>query len=102
MSKASWIVCALVLASLGACGSASLFRSYEVPESADVEDAPWPRLVEVPPAPKVGEYSAAVPDPAKGVALELDFAEITDEATRRAETLSQPVLTEDQRAKLRP
>lgn len=102
MSKPGWIVCLIVLASLGACGSASLFRSYDVPESAGVQDAPWPRLVDVPSAPPPGDYSAAVPDPAQGVALETDFAEITDDAARRAEILSQPVLTKEDRAALRP
>ncbi len=102
MSIPGWIVCGIALASLGACGSASLFRSYDVPESPTVEDAPWPRLVDVPAAPEAGEYSVEVPDPAQGVALELDFAGVTADATRRADELSQPVLTEEQRAALRP
>ena len=40
----------LLVAMVSGCGSAGLEqRTYNLPESPEVEDAPWPRLVDAPP-----------------------------------------------------
>ena len=75
---------ALMLLALAGCGGDGLFRTYDLPESPDVATAPWPRLVDTPPAPPTG--SPAAPDPAEGraVAAELETeARALEEARRR-------------------
>ncbi|MEM7669555.1 MAG: hypothetical protein AAF317_10460, partial [Pseudomonadota bacterium] len=80
------------------CGTIGLFGSYDVRESADVADAEWSRLVDVPQAPEVGAYSDSVPDPAIGIALGADVGQITSEADAKAQRLAAPVLTDEDRA----
>lgn len=103
MSHMNGFLCAaafLLLLLLAGCGSAGLFRSHEVPESADLADAPWPRLVDTPAAPPRGEYAAGVPDPAQGAAASADLGQAARDAAARAEALSGPVLTEAERRRL--
>lgn len=83
------------------CTTASLFTSYDLPESPDVEAAPWPRLADVPDTPAPGTYTAAIPDPAVGIATETDLSEAARQAEARAAQISQPVLTEAERRRLR-
>jgi hypothetical protein len=59
----------LLLASLAGCGGPKLFTAHPVPESPQVADAPWPRLVDTPEAPAKGTFGAGVPDPAVGERL---------------------------------
>lgn len=89
----------VVSLSLAGCGSARLFDANPLPESPDVATAPWPELVDVPSAPPVGEYTAAVPDPARGVAALSDLGAAAAAASTRAAVLAAPVLSEaDRRA----
>lgn len=85
---------------LNGCGTIGLFGTYDLPESEDVSDAEWPRLVNVPAVPDQGTYTDAIPDPAIGIALETDLKQISEGATARAERLSEPVLTDADRAEL--
>ncbi|HUS55034.1 MAG TPA: hypothetical protein VMY41_13670 [Thermohalobaculum sp.] len=90
----------VLLASLAGCGSAKLFSAHPLAESASVEDAPWPRLVDTPAAPAEGTYSDAVPDPAEGIAATAQLGIVARDAAVRAEALSAPVLTEAERRRL--
>ena len=64
------IIVMLVMAFLPAgCGTVALFGEYDIPESADVAEADWPRLADIPPAPSAGTYGEAAPDPAQGAAV---------------------------------
>lgn len=100
MRPSKWITALCILVLPAGCGTIGLFGAYDVEESAEVADADWPRLVEVPDAPELGTYSAAVPDPAIGIALESDLGQVTEEADNRARKLAAPVLTEEDRAEL--
>ncbi|MEL6575570.1 MAG: hypothetical protein AAFU72_02250 [Pseudomonadota bacterium] len=85
---------------LSSCGTVELFGEYDVPERAETAEAPWPRLVDVPSAPPVGSYSATVPDPAQGVALQVELNAAAAEQNAAAVELNQPVLSEADRRKL--
>lgn len=101
MKVMSWIVGLTVAAALAGCGTARLFSGLPAPESPDVAEAPWPRLVDTPAAPPPGTYTEAVPDPARGVATVVGLGEAARAATLRAEALEAPVLTEAERRRLR-
>ena len=90
----------LLLVPLAGCGSARLFGALPVAESASASEAPWPRLVDTPEAPPKGSYSAAVPDPAQGVAMAAQLGIAASDAAVRAEALNAPVLTEAERRRL--
>ena len=84
------------------CGTVQLFGTYDLPESPEVADAPWPRLVDTPDAPELGQFSAAVPDPETGETLVMELSDRAVVAAIQAEGLSGPVLTEaDRRAMAR-
>lgn len=85
---------------LAGCGTAQVFAEYEVREDPSVETAPWPRLVDVPAAPRAGEFSAAVPDPARGDVVNDDLRTEAAVAAVRARELSAPVLSDAERAAL--
>ncbi|MEO0958455.1 MAG: hypothetical protein AAFY66_08355 [Pseudomonadota bacterium] len=85
---------------LSSCGTVGLFGEYDVPESPETAEAPWPRLVDVPGAPPVGAYSAAVPDPARGVALQVELNAAAAEQNAAARVLDEPVLSDADRRKL--
>jgi hypothetical protein len=85
---------------LSGCGTVELFGEYDIPESPDVAAAPWPKLVEVPEAPPVGEYTENVPDPAQGVAVQADLSAIASSASARAAALAGPVIGEDERSEM--
>lgn len=96
------VIITLALATLLAgCGSARLFSGVPAPESPDVAGAPWPRLVDTPEAPPPGTYTAAVPDPAFGVATVVELSEAARAGARRTAAL-EPVLSEADRRRLRP
>jgi hypothetical protein len=90
----------LLLPSLAACGSASLFRTYDLPESPSVAEAPWPRLIDTPAALPAGEYGAGIPDPTQGAAVSADLGQIARDASAKAAALSAPVLTDAERRRL--
>ncbi|MEM7508718.1 MAG: hypothetical protein AAF415_18455 [Pseudomonadota bacterium] len=90
---------ALLLA-VPACGTVDLFGSYDLPESEDVAEAPWPRLADVPEAPPPGSYSNQVPDPAKGFAILTDLGAAANSSGERATTLAAPVLSDRDRRRL--
>jgi hypothetical protein len=90
----------LLLVSLAGCGSARLFSAYPAPESPEVADGPWPRLVDTPEAPAKGSYGPGVPDPAVGVATTVELGLVARDAAERAEVLNKPVLTEAERRRL--
>lgn len=82
----------LLLLPLAACGTGGLFGEYDVPEAPGTAEAPWPRLVDTPPGPAPGVYSAAVPDPAMGVLVESDLNQVSRAAGSRAGVLAEPVV----------
>lgn len=85
---------------LAGCGTVEIFGRYDLPESPEVANAPYPRLVDTPDAPPAGTYSAAVPDPAKGARAQTDLAASSVHASARANALAEPVLTEAERNRL--
>lgn len=87
-------------AGLAGCGTIGLFGAYDVPQSADVSDQPWPRLADIPPAPAPGEYTAVAPDPVRGIAAEVGLGLAANEAIGRAEALGAPVVAEAERTRL--
>lgn len=82
------------------CGTVELFGQYNLPEGAEVADAPYPRLVDVPQAPEQGTYSAAVPDPIEGARTQADLAAEAVVAERAAEGLAGPVISDAEKARL--
>lgn len=88
----------LIVLTLTGCGTVDLFGRYSIPQSPDVADAPWPRLVDVPDAPPVGTYTADVPDPAAGTLLRADLGRVASRAGARADALSAPVIDPNARA----
>ncbi|GMG80825.1 hypothetical protein LNKW23_00370 [Paralimibaculum aggregatum] len=93
------VAAALVLA-LAGCESFRLFNEYQVVESPEVEATPWPLLVDVPPAPPPGTYTAAVPDPAGGIAVQTELSLASESAGPKAARLAPPVLSEAERKAL--
>lgn len=92
-----WLCCTAQFASvlvLAGCGTLDLFGRYELPESADVEAKPWPRLVDTPQAPAQGEFTAAVPDPAEGERRRQDLAAAAIAADVRANSIAGPVISQ--------
>jgi hypothetical protein len=96
----SHIVAGAAVIALSGCGTVGLFGKYEIAESADVAAAPWPRLVDVPEAPPVGEYTRDVPDPAEGVLVQADLTAAAASASARAAELSRPVISDTERAEM--
>ncbi|MEM7745465.1 MAG: hypothetical protein AAF409_17320 [Pseudomonadota bacterium] len=90
---------ALCLA-LAGCGTVELFGRYDLPEKPGTAEAPWPRLVDVPSAPPVGTYTAAVPDPAEGVAAQQDLSVQAIVADIRRRDAQEPVISDAERARL--
>jgi hypothetical protein len=91
----------LLTAALAGCGSAELFRAHPLDEPSRAAELAWPRLVDTPQAPAPGEYTAAVPDPAQGTAVEVQLRLAARDAEARARAqAAEPVLTEDERRRL--
>ena len=90
----------LLLGSLSGCGGAELFEQHGLAESPETAAAPWPRLVDTPEAPPPGEFGPGVPDPVTGAAAAAALVLAAEEAAARAETLSAPVLSEDELRRL--
>lgn len=88
------------LLGVSACGTVELFGQYDLPESPGVEEAPWPRLVDVPAAPPVGTYTADVPNPEQGAVAQRDLAAASVVAEIRRQELSQPVISDAERARM--
>ena len=89
-----------VLMVLAGCGTVELFGRYDLPEGADVEAAPYPRLIDVPTAPQRGTYTAAVPDPAEGARTQADLSAAAAVAENVADDLSGPVISDAEKARL--
>lgn len=85
---------------LAGCGTVEVFGRYDLPESPEVETAPYPRLVDTPSAPAPGEYTAAVPDPADGARTQRNLSSEAVVADARARQLSEPVISPAERAAL--
>ena len=81
---------------LAGCGTSELFGAYDVPEAPGTAEAPWPRLVDTPTPPPAGEYTAAVPDPAEGVATGVELNILARSADARATPLAAPVVDDRQ------
>ncbi|MEM6487780.1 MAG: hypothetical protein AAF677_05830 [Pseudomonadota bacterium] len=90
---------AAVLA-LAGCGTADLFTRYDLPEGPGVADAPYPRLVDVPEAPPPGRFDRAAPDPAAGIAVQVDLSQAAADQNARAAALNAPVLSDAERRRL--
>lgn len=86
--------------SLASCGTVEVFGRYDLPESPEVEAAPYPRLVDTPSAPAQGEYTTAVPDPADGARTQRNLSSEAVLADARARQLSAPVIAPEDRAAL--
>lgn len=89
-----------VLLVVASCGTVELFGQYDLPEGAEVADAPYPRLIDVPQAPEQGSYTASVPDPVQGARTQADLSAEAVVAERAAEELSGPVISEAEKARL--
>lgn len=75
---------ALLALLTAACGDPEIFDRVAAPESAGVAAAPYPKLADTPPAPPVGVYTAAAPNPANGDATLIELAaEAQTQETRR-------------------
>ena len=108
-SHCRWLCCNAQFVALGVmlgvsgvlsgCESAALF-ARDVPESAEVAAAPWPRLVDTPAAPAPGTFSAAAPDPAAGKVITDDLAAQASAATVGRDALSGPVIDPAERARM--
>ena len=85
---------------LAGCGTVDLFGQYDLPEDPAVESTPYPRLVDTPTAPAVGEYTAAVPDPERGKAISQQLAAEAAVAELRARELSRPVIEPAERDRM--
>ena len=85
---------------LAGCGTVEVFGRYDLPESAEVEATPYPRLVDTPTAAARGEYSAAVPDPAAGARQQTDLSAEAVVANAQARALAEPVISPEERARL--
>jgi hypothetical protein len=85
---------------MSGCGTVELFGEYDIPESPDVAAAPWPKLVDIPQAPPVGEYTENVPDPAEGIVVQADLSAVATSASARAAELSRPVIGDAERAEM--
>ena len=62
MSRVSFAILSagLLVTMVMGCGRAELAKSYDLPESPEVEDAPWPRLIDAPaPVSATGENPLA-------------------------------------------
>ena len=78
------IAALILLAPLAGCGTTDLFGKYDLPESANVAEADWPRLIDVPSAPPAGEYNDAAPDPARGAEVIRELSSAAADARARA------------------
>ena len=87
----------VALALLSGCGTVELFGKYDLPEGPDIESAPWPKLSDTPAAPPVGTYTDKVPDPATGIAIQIDLAAAGAAAAKEAEALAEPVIDPEER-----
>ncbi|MEO0623198.1 MAG: hypothetical protein AAF183_13320 [Pseudomonadota bacterium] len=97
MKRFAGLISAALVLGLGGCESFRLFNDYQAVESPEVETAEWPRLVDVPEAPPPGTYSAEVPDPVVGVAVDSELSAAAAEADAQRARASQPVLSETER-----
>lgn len=91
---------AAILLVVAGCGTVDLFGRYDLPEGAEVADAPYPRLIDVPQAPEQGSYTASVPDPIEGARAQADLAAEAVVAERAAQELSGPVISDAEKARL--
>ena len=88
------------LALLAACGTSELFGTYDLPESPDVAETDWPRLVDTPVPPPPRTYGPGYPDPAEGREIVSELGAASAAASVRAAQLGQPVLSESERSRL--
>lgn len=85
---------------LAGCGTVEVFGKYDLPEDPSIETTPYPRLIDTPGAPAVGEYTAAAPDPARGAGVNRDLTTEAALASVRARELSAPILSDREREAL--
>lgn len=85
----------ILLVPLAGCDTSKLFGEYDVPEAPGTAEAPWPRLVDTPAPPPAGTYTAAVPDPAQGIAATAQLGIVSREAGLRAVAVAPPPVDED-------
>ena len=94
------IVAVAAAFALSGCGTVGLFGAYDLPPSPGVADAEWPRLIDTPEAPAVGEFTASVPDPATGERTQTDLAVASAFADERRVALAAPVISAEEKAAL--
>jgi hypothetical protein len=90
--------CSIALSGCGAGGA--LFGGYDLPESVEVGDAPWPNLADAPVAVGQGVYTPAAPNPVGGLLVVETLTAEAATSAARAEALSGPVVTEAEKRRL--
>ncbi|MEL6283604.1 MAG: hypothetical protein AAFQ73_12740 [Pseudomonadota bacterium] len=86
----------LAVAPLSACAADQIISPLDLPESADVADAPWPKLIDAPqPVSQTGENSVEVYS-LRGAAI-VESAQLeAEEMRRKAEEIqNRPVLRDN-------
>ncbi|MEM1385039.1 MAG: hypothetical protein AAGG06_15530 [Pseudomonadota bacterium] len=91
---------AILTLTLAGCGSVELLGTYRVPESPEVAEAPWPRLIDTPAPLAEDEFTADAPDPAAASALQADLDGLAPSAAARRNAVAAPVVDEATRRRL--
>lgn len=73
---------------LPACAARDAMERHASLEDPWVEGQPYPRLVDSPPAPAPGEFTAATPDPARGQRIIDELGAVALENSIRGAALS--------------
>jgi hypothetical protein len=89
--RAYRIIALLAIAPLVACTDAEIFDRVAGPQSAANAKAAWPRLEAVPATPPLGVYTDALPDPAKGEAVQIELSVAAENAEIRRKSVEGPV-----------
>ena len=76
---------------LVACGDPDIFDRVSPERSEAAKSAEWPKLADTPPAPPLGVYTEAAPDPAVGEAVQIDLAVSAENAEARRAAVAGPV-----------
>lgn len=79
----------VALVSTSGCSKAYFTVDKAPPESPDLSDIPYPRLVDNPAPVPQGVYTAAIPNPDNGLAVRAEMEQAAEEARgKRAELMA--------------
>lgn len=90
--------CSITLSGCGAGGV--LFGGYDLPESQEVGDAPWPSLADAPEAVGEGVYTSDAPNPVAGLLVVETLTAEAAASAARAEALAAPVVSDAEKRRL--